>query len=197
MVLTLTALALWRVASGRLGADAQDCQCVFNARTQILSRRATRRRICAQARKGWERSVMLRIPLPEYADGTLYIVQEVSSNDYDLSQSTDKHPRGRRPIWVWPSPPPRCGRAPSVVSGKSTGGRCAWRFGVWLLYRRGMSGKKYHSGEGGGLVYFSNPLIRGVFLEPFKIRQYYAVGTSIFRYALDVARCRRCRSHNH
>ena len=29
---------------------------------------------------------------PEYANGTLYIVQEVSSNDYDLSKSTDKHP---------------------------------------------------------------------------------------------------------
>ena len=26
-----------------------------------------------------------------------------------------------------------------------------------------MSGKKYHSGEGGGLVYFSNPLIGGMF----------------------------------
>ena len=34
---------------------------------------------------------------------------------------------------------------------------------VWLLHRRGMRGKKYHSGEGGGLVYFSNPLIRGMF----------------------------------
>ena len=162
-------------------------------RTNVLLRALT----VVPSRNSDARSVMLRIPLPEYANGTLYIIQEVSSNDYDLSQSTDKHPRGQRPIWVWPSPPPRCGRAPSVVSGKSTGGRCAWRFGVWLLYRRGMSGKKYHSGEGGGLVYFSNPLIRGVFLEPFKIRQYYAVGTSIFRYALDVARCRRCRSHNH
>ena len=35
---------------------------------------------------------MLRIPLPEYADGTLYIVQEVFSDDYDLSKSTDEHP---------------------------------------------------------------------------------------------------------
>ena len=33
---------------------------------------------------------MLRIPLPEYANGTLYIVQEVCSDDYDLSKSTDK-----------------------------------------------------------------------------------------------------------
>ena len=37
---------------------------------------------------------MLRIPLPEYANGTLYIVQEVFSDDYDLSKSTDEHPRG-------------------------------------------------------------------------------------------------------
>ena len=73
----------------------------------------------APSRNSDARSVMLRIPLPEYADGTLYIVQEVFSDDYDLSKSTDKHPRGRGPIWVWPSPPPRCGRAPSVVSGKS------------------------------------------------------------------------------
>ena len=35
---------------------------------------------CPVAQLG-ARSVMLRIPLPEYADGTLYIVQEVASDE--------------------------------------------------------------------------------------------------------------------
>ena len=39
--------------------------CFLTLETRLLQIRAPRTRICARARKGWERSVTLRIPLPE------------------------------------------------------------------------------------------------------------------------------------
>ena len=52
-------------------------------RTNVLLRALT----VVPSRNSDARSVMLRIPLPEYADGTLYIVQEAPWDDYDLSAS--------------------------------------------------------------------------------------------------------------
>ena len=56
---------MWDVALFNVIGDELAVHMIFNARTRLLQIRAPRRRICARARKGWERSVMLRIPLPE------------------------------------------------------------------------------------------------------------------------------------
>ena len=51
----------------RVWRYAQDCQCILRKDANFVP-----------SRNSDARSVMLRIPLPEYADGTLYIIQDTS-----------------------------------------------------------------------------------------------------------------------